>query len=591
MSGWSDIALRARATTVIPSAVMYKAHAVLTRGRSTVAPGSIWVKGSSDGVIRYVDSPANRAHAAHLVSGWQQDQQKAQAMLLGSYDLPAYMGHKPYFWNIAGTGYENMPDSVAGEPAIAFWRDVCASMCTRYHDDDVEMVQVDLRPGLYEGYQTNVRASKCDCYAYDDLAKLNHTEADPEVSHEAPNDLAMARFLSVAKLVNNYVGTDPHDRGLRYRRYINTYAIHRDPWDDFFVVEEQSTVFHKLALEPGYYIDPDTSDASSYKTADGVGNLGACMRECAQDYEHRMDFATMVFIAGETGTNCWCIAKDLLLPEYDDKIVHDPTGKGLKIMVYRTKLCVGVAGGSERSVVYRKGVKGTNAVCHGMPVGSGMVLVNGSVFLSKDASDDTRPIDIQCRSARCQPRLWACALVYRDLQRTADGTRPAASAGAAGSAAAASSTGSPAAPFSASPPPDGVIGLRTWSPASYNSAPEGPDDASNAFFYMYCGFGPSCGEGKGFRAPFHKSVSQLSILNTARNMIDQGTYKSSACPFECTRRLTRHEVVPSNEANMLSGLGLIGEGFVYPGHDDSDHGFSRFPISGESATAKLHRCT
>ena len=399
MSGWSDIALRARATTVLSSAVMYKAHAVLTRGRSTVAPGLIWVGGSSDGVIRYVDSPANSAHAAHLVSGWQQDEQKAQAMLLGSYDLPAYMGHKPYFWNLAASGYENMPDSVAGEPAIAFWRDVCASMCFRRHDDDVEMMQVDLRPGLYEGYQTNVRASKCDCYAYDDLAKLNHTEAEAEVSHEAPNDLAMARFLSVAKLVNNYVGTDSHDRGLRYRRYINTYAVHRDPWDDFFVVEEQSTVFHKLALEPGYHFDLTTRNNEAYKTANGVGNLGACMRECAQDYEHRMDFATMVFIAGETGTNCWCIAKDLLLPEYDDKIVHDPTDEGLKIMVYRTKLCVGVAGGSERSVVYRKGVKGANAVCHGMPVGSGMVLVNGSVFLSKDASDDTRPIDIQCRSA------------------------------------------------------------------------------------------------------------------------------------------------------------------------------------------------
>ena len=47
------------------------------------------------------------------------------------------------------------------------------------------------------------------------------------------------------------------------------------------------------------------------------------------------------------------------------------------------------AGGSERSVVYRKGVKGTNAVCHGMPVGSGMILANGSVFLSRDAADDT----------------------------------------------------------------------------------------------------------------------------------------------------------------------------------------------------------
>ena len=135
------------------------------------------------------------------------------------------------------------------------------------------------------------------------------------------------------------------------------------------------------------------------------------------------------------------------------------------------------------------------------------------------------------------------------------------------------------------PPPDGVIGLRTWSPGSYNSAPEGPDDGSNALFYLYCGFGTACGD---FRAPFHKSVSQSSILTTARNMIDQGTYRSSACPYECSRKITRHEVVPSNEANMLSGLGMLGEGFIYPGHDDSDHGFSRFSSSGSSARAKLH---
>ena len=71
-------------------------------------------------------------------------------------------------------------------------------------------------------------------------------------------------------------------------------------------------------------------------------------------------------------------------------------------------------------------------------------------------------------------------------------------------------------------------------------------------------------------------------------MIDQGTYRSSACPYECSRKIERHEVVASNEANMLSGLGMIGEGFVYPGHDDSDLGFSRFPSSGESSASKLH---
>ena len=55
------------------------------------------------------------------------------------------------------------------------------------------------------------------------------------------------------------------------------------------------------------------------------------------------------------------------------------------------------------------------------------------------------------------------------------------------------------------------------------------------------------------------------------------------------RKITRHEVVKSNEANMLSGLGLLGEGFVYPGHlDDPGKGFSRFPSSGPSSTPKLH---
>ena len=402
MSGWSDIALRARATTVIPSAVMYKAHTVLTRGRSTLALGHIWVNGKDNGVTRYVYSPANSAHAAHLVSGWKQDVQAAQSMLLGSYDLRAYMGHKPWYWTSSSSGYKNMPDSVGGTSAIAYWRDVCASMCYRRHDDDVEMIQVDLRAGLYEGYQTNVRVSKCECYAYDDLAKLNHTEAEPEVSHEAPNDVAMARFLSTAKLVNNYLGTGVHD-SFNYRQFINTYAVHRDPWESHFVVEEQSSVFYKLALEPGYHFEIDLSGPLVYKAASGITYFTDCMRECVASgtYEDRMDFSLMIYVDGLAGpaNNCFCLKEDLLLPDHDTEIVHDPSDAGKTIKVYRTKLCVGVAGGSERSVVYRKGVKGANAVCMGMPVGSGMILANGSVFLSRDASDDTRPIDIQCKSA------------------------------------------------------------------------------------------------------------------------------------------------------------------------------------------------
>jgi hypothetical protein len=107
------------------------------------------------------------------------------------------------------------------------------------------------------------------------------------------------------------------------------------------------------------------------------------------------------------------------------------------------------------------------------------------------------------------------------------------------------------------PPPDGVIGLRTWSPESYNSAPEGPDDGSNAFFYMYCGFGPACGGSgdtaeTGFRAPFHRSVSQVAVLTTARNMIDQGTYRSSACPYECSNAVRSQTPTPLHVSNLVA---------------------------------------
>ena len=132
MSGWSDIALRARATTVMPSAVMYKAHAVLTRGRSTLEKGYLWIKGRRQRRHRYVDAPAYSAHAAHLASGWEQDDAKAQADGAGTLRPAGVHGSQAALLDAAASpGWQNMPDSIAGEPAIAFWRDICASLCFR----------------------------------------------------------------------------------------------------------------------------------------------------------------------------------------------------------------------------------------------------------------------------------------------------------------------------------------------------------------------------------------------------------------------------------------------------------------------------
>ena len=79
---------------------------------------------------------------------------------------------------------------------------------------------------------------------------------------------------------------------------------------------------------------------------------------------------------------------------------------------------------------------------------------------------------------------------------------------------------------------------------------------SDALFHIYCGFGDACG---GFRASFFASFSQTATLTTARKMIDQGSFKDSVCPYECGRRVIRHQVVPTNENNLFGGIGLDGE--------------------------------
>ena len=132
------------------------------------------------------------------------------------------------------------------------------------------------------------------------------------------------------------------------------------------------------------------------------------------------------------------------------------------------------------------------------------------------------------------------------------------------------------------PPPEGEVGYRVWSPQGYNSRPEGSDGVSDGLFHLYCGFGAA---GNGWRTSVHSSRSQTAILTTARRMIDQGTYASSLCPFECARKLVRHTVVPTNEDNLLGGAGLNGEGFLYPGRADHARGFARFGAAATGASA------
>ena len=433
MAGWSDLAVRARATSVVSSAVLYRAHAVLTRGRAVTTDGRLWVAGKEDNVGRYVRSDANRARVAHLIAGWKQDASAAGAAVvaaarLSTNDLTtAYMGHKPHWWTFGSHGYSVLPDAIGGLDAIPFWRDVCAGLCVRRHGDDVEMVEVDLRNGLFEGHRSNVVPSTCDCYAHVDTTNTSTAAAHHRTpSQAAPNDFAVLHFLETASLVDHYIGTGEHDNGLHYRKFVNLYAVQRHEWASHFVDTQQSSVFYARALEPGYTIDfaalgADMSNNYVQKV-EGVATREACLRECAlhggsddpDTLRKRQAVKTMIHHPSEG--RCICTTTDWLDPEHDDQIERADDADAAP-EVYRVQFCAGVVGHSSRSVVYRKQ---TNPdadplpVCHGMPVGAGMILSSNSTFIAQDPGATTRPIDLQCRAA-CDA-LPECALAHSMIE-------------------------------------------------------------------------------------------------------------------------------------------------------------------------------
>jgi hypothetical protein len=590
--------------------VLYRAHAVITRGRAITTSGKLWINGQSNTIGRYVHSDATRARVAHLVSGWKQDPVTGQALLLSSNPLKeAYLGHKPWWWednygvSSAQRAWSVLPNSVAGAEAIPFWRDLCASLCMRKHGDDVELMEVDLRKGLYEGSQSDVAPSTCDCYAYDDLAKLNASTAaaaQHTPSQAAPNDFAVMQFLETATLVNHYIGSGTYDNGLHYRKFVNLYAVQRREWPSHFVDTQQSSIFYERALEPGYTIDAGAlnGDAGAYVNAvPDVVTREDCLNECAmhnggadEEMRPRQDVKTMVHDAASK--TCWCTTTDWLDSTYDDDITYAPHTDVNMAIVYRVQFCAGVAGGSSRSVVYRKMPDGTDPlpVCHGMPVGAGMILSNGSIFFSQDPGSVTRPIDLQCRAA-CDANP-DCAMAHSMIEtfeyhQLAHALPPPPSPPAPPKPPPPNVP--PLPPMPPAPPPDGVVGKRVWSPATYNSPPDGTDDASDGLFHIYCGFEwtDTNGVAQSWRASIHSGLSQVGVLHTARKMIDQGTYASSLCPFECTRSIIRHGVTPVNEDNLLSGAGLDGEGFLYPGRTDTGHGFARFDSASGSDEGRL----
>lgn len=589
---WSDIAIRARATTVSSTAVMYKAEAVLTRGRALETEPRIYVQGDTTTAAyigRYVSSDACKAQTAHLVSGWKQDVSDGvtsrKHMLLGERTINAYMGHQPWWWPASAGGssaYLALPESVSGPAAITFWRDVCASSCIREFDDDVEIIEVDLRRGLHDGNDVNSDGSNpatCRCFAFEDASVFDATNSTETPSHVAPGDINVLNFLSTASLVNNYIGNGTVDDGLHYRQYINTYAVHRLLWDSHFVNALQSSVYFAKAFTNGYFPDPVAVAASEsvYHRAENIYDIRTCIEECTRNETNRpnMEFAWH----HEDDDWCECSTTNWMHPTYDANIVYDASN--VKLSVYRLKYCRGVSGGSDRSLVYNKA---DNTMCPGMPVGAGMILTNGSILIARNAGDFSRPFDTQCKQlcdANPDCALGHVMIETFALHNLAHALPPPPDPPTPPNPP--PPRVPPLPPFPPGTPPMEETGPRVWSPG-YNQAPEGSDHGSDSFFHLFCGFSESCG---GFRTSIFKSASQLAVLETARKMQAQSTYLDSVCPYECQRSVLKHSVSSTNAENLKSGAGLDGEGFLYPGIGDDEYGFARFMRADTSRSGTM----
>ena len=190
-SGWSSIEVRARATEVVQSAVLYAAHALLHRGFAyTENQGHIWVVGVSGQVSRFVESSACKARVAHLVSGFR-DTGSRTSMLMGETPLYYFKDEQPTWWADASNNrwrfYANNTSPATSE-GLAFWADVCASWCVRRFDDDGEFMEIDFTVS----YGT-ANHGRCACYEYRDVDASSAYAG--KTSHAAPDDIRVRPFL------------------------------------------------------------------------------------------------------------------------------------------------------------------------------------------------------------------------------------------------------------------------------------------------------------------------------------------------------------------------------------------------------------
>ena len=280
-SGWEPIEVRARATQVVGSAVLYGAHATLQRGFAVeTGQGHAYITGKNQAIERFVESDAAKASVAHLVSGYRDSELARNSMLLGSTSLYWFKNTQPTWWSDASDNrWVRLPNNTnpTTHSGLNFWSDVCASWCVRRFDDDSEFMEIDMTTT-----HSNDNHGTCACYAFQDV-NVQSTHAN-KTSHAAPDDALSMEFLH-----RHHKIADGDDNN------VHVFAMKKHIGRGLFVPELQSTVYYSRLLEKGIDVPSATTlqsmadatriannQGSPLVLIDSVYSTEQCISQCAK---------------------------------------------------------------------------------------------------------------------------------------------------------------------------------------------------------------------------------------------------------------------------------------------------------------------
>ena len=196
---------------------------------------------------------------------------------------------------------------------------------------------------------------------------------------------------------------------------------------------------------------------------------------------------------------------------------------------------------------------------------------------TSEADTASTPFDVRCKKlCMAEPdcavaHVFAATFQYHDLAlRSPPPPSPPSPPSAP------PPTFPPYPPLPPVPPPDEFSGYRVWRPGVLD-VPEYDDDLEA--FKITCRVA-RCGQPH----LVYASGSQLAAHSFVRELIENGVYSRSLCPYECQRVVRSHGLSDEDEAAIRDGVGSQTAAVQYPGYlDDPVNGLATYAHKATAA--------